>query len=50
MFQQEVEAKFEARNLLGRGYREFQERGGNVVYYNKYDVGTSFVASFTVNF
>ena len=50
MFQQEVEAKFEARNLLGRGYKEFQERGGNVVYYNKYDVGTSFVASFTVNF
>ena len=50
MFQQEVEAKFEARNLLGRGYKEFQERGGNVVYYNKYDVGTSFVASVTVNF
>ncbi|MDF3019034.1 MAG: TonB-dependent receptor [Steroidobacteraceae bacterium] len=50
MFQQEVEAKFEARNLLGRSYKEFQERGGNVVYYNKYDVGTSFVASVTVNF
>ena len=50
LFQQNVEAKFEARNLLGRGYREFQERGGNVVYYNKYDAGTSFVASVTINF
>lgn len=50
MFQQDLEAKFEARNLLGRGYKEFQERGGNVVYYNKYDVGMSFVASVTVNF
>ncbi|MEO8064450.1 MAG: TonB-dependent receptor [Pseudomonadota bacterium] len=49
-FQQELEAKFEARNVLGRGYQEFQERDGNVVYYNKYDVGTSFVASLTVNF
>jgi outer membrane receptor protein involved in Fe transport len=49
-FQEEVEAKFEARNLLGKGYKEFQERDGNIVYYNKYDVGTSFVASITVNF
>jgi outer membrane receptor protein involved in Fe transport len=49
-FQQDVEAKFEARNLLGKGYKEFQERGGNVVYYNQYDVGTSFVASISVNF
>jgi TonB-dependent receptor len=49
-FQQDVEAKFEARNLLGRGYEEFQERDGNVVYYNKYDIGTSFSASLTVNF
>jgi hypothetical protein len=50
LFQQEVEAKFEARNLFGKGYKEFQERDGNIVYYNKYDVGTSFVASLTVNF
>lgn len=49
-FQQEVEAKLEARNILGRGYKEFQERDGNVVYYNKYDIGTSFVASLTMNF
>jgi TonB-dependent receptor len=50
LFQQDVEAKFEARNLFGQGYEEFQERSGNIVYYNKYDVGTSFVASLTVNF
>jgi TonB-dependent receptor len=49
-FQQDVEAKFEARNLFGKGYQEYQERGGNVVYYNQYDVGTSFVASLSVNF
>ena len=49
-FQQDIEAKFEARNIFGQGYEEFQERGGNVVYYNKYDIGTSFVASITMNF
>lgn len=49
-FQQDFEAKLEARNLFGRGYREFQERGDNIVYYNKYDVGTSFAASISVNF
>jgi TonB-dependent receptor len=48
--QQDIEAKFEARNLFGKGYKEFQERGGNVVYYNKYDIGTSFVVSLTMNF
>jgi outer membrane receptor protein involved in Fe transport len=50
MFQQDMEAKFEARNVFGKGYKEFQERDGNIVYYNKYDIGTSFVASLTVNF
>jgi len=49
-FQQDLEAKFEARNLFGTGYKEFQERDGNVVYYNKFDIGTSFVASITMNF
>jgi len=50
LFQQQVEAKFEARNIFGQGYEEFQESDGNVVYYNKYDVGTSFSASLTMNF
>ncbi len=50
MFSQDMEAKLEVRNIFGRGYREFQERGGNKVYYNRYDVGTLFSASITVNF
>ncbi|HET9475564.1 MAG TPA: hypothetical protein VFO82_16815, partial [Steroidobacteraceae bacterium] len=50
LFQQDLEAKFEARNIFGQGYEELQERDGNVVYYNKYDIGTSFVASITMNF
>jgi TonB-dependent receptor len=50
LFQQDMEAKFEARNILGQGYEEFQEREGNIVYYNKYDIGTSFNVSVTMNF
>jgi outer membrane receptor protein involved in Fe transport len=50
VFSQDMEAKLEVRNIFGRGYREFQERGGNAVYYNRYDVGTLFSASLTVNF
>jgi TonB-dependent receptor len=49
-FQQDMEAKFEARNVFGQGYEEFQEREGNIVYYNKYDIGTSFNVSVTMNF
>jgi outer membrane receptor protein involved in Fe transport len=47
---QDFETKLEARNLLGRGYKEFQERAGNVVYYNKYDVGTTFSLSVSTSF
>lgn len=50
LFSHDMEGKLEVRNIFGRGYREFQERGGNVVYYNRYDVGTTFSASLTVNF
>lgn len=45
-----LELKLEARNLFGRGYSEFQRNGANVVYYNKYDVGTSFGISLSMNF
>ncbi len=45
-----MERSFEVRNIFGRGYREFQERGGNTVYYNRYDVGTMVSASLTMNF
>jgi hypothetical protein len=50
LFGQDADAKFEARNLLGRGYREFQKSGDNVVYFNKYDIGRSFSLSLTLNF
>jgi hypothetical protein len=50
LFQQEVEAEFEARNIFGIGYKEFQERDGNIVYSNNYEIGTTFAASISVNF
>lgn len=50
LFGTELELKFEARNLLGHGYKEFQERGGNTVYYNRYKAGTSLSASFSAKF
>jgi outer membrane receptor protein involved in Fe transport len=50
LFSHDMEGKLEVRNIFGRGYQEFQERGGNKVYYNRYDVGTTFSASLTVNF
>ena len=50
LFGTDMEAKVEARNILGQGYEEFQQRSGNTVYYNSYDVGTVFAASLTVSF
>lgn len=50
LFATELEAKLEVRNIFGEGYEEFQERGGNTVYYNRYDVGTTFSASVTMSF
>lgn len=50
LFDTELEAKFEVRNIFGEDYREFQERAGNTIYYNRYDVGTAVSASVTVNF
>lgn len=38
---QKLEIKFEARNLFGRGYQEFQQAGDNRIDINSYDVGTS---------
>jgi outer membrane receptor protein involved in Fe transport len=50
LFGQDMEIKLEVRNILGRGYKEFQERSGNIVYYNRYDVGTMYSASISTNF
>jgi TonB-dependent receptor len=38
----EIELKFEARNLTGVGYEEFQQAGKNRVDVNTYDVGRFF--------
>lgn len=46
----DAELKVEARNITGRKYKEFQELDGNRVYYNLYDIGTSYAASVTVKF
>jgi outer membrane receptor protein involved in Fe transport len=45
-----MEFKFEARNLLGREYSEYQERGPNRIYFNRYDRGVKFSASITASF
>jgi outer membrane receptor protein involved in Fe transport len=50
LFGTELELKFEARNLLGHGYKEYQQRGGNTVFYNRYAVGTSLSASVSAKF
>ncbi len=50
LFGTDLEGKVEIRNILGQDYKEFQERAGNVVYFNHYDVGTSISASVTMSF
>jgi outer membrane receptor protein involved in Fe transport len=50
LFGQDVEFKFEARNLLRRDYREFQEREGNKVYFNRYDSGVKLSFSVSTSF
>jgi TonB-dependent receptor len=37
----EAELKFEARNLTGTKYQEFQQNGENRIFYNRYKTGTS---------
>jgi hypothetical protein len=46
----ESELKFEARNLLGQEYREFQRNGENVVFYNRYDQGQIFSLGWSMTF
>lgn len=47
---QQVDLKFEGRNLTGRKRQEFQATGGNRVEINTYDVGTSFSVSASLKF
>lgn len=46
----EFEAKFEARNITGTAYEEFQESGSTRVYQNKYQVGRQFNLGLSVTF
>ena len=50
LFGQELEFKFEARNLLRTNYEEFQERGGNRVFFNRHDAGVKFSVSVSASF
>lgn len=42
LFGKELELKFEARNIFGSKYKEMQQNGDNVIYYNLYKIGTTF--------
>jgi outer membrane receptor protein involved in Fe transport len=46
----EVELKFEARNLTGRKYQEYQQSGSNRVDVNVYDVGQTFTLTAQAKF
>ncbi len=46
----EIELKFEARNLTGQKYEEFQEAGDSRIDINTYDVGTRFSVGAAVKF
>lgn len=46
----EVELKFEARNLTGRKYQEYQRSGTNRIDINTYDLGQSFSLSASMKF
>lgn len=50
VFGQELELKFEARNLTGRRHREFQKSGDNVLDVNSYRVGRSVSVSASLKF
>ena len=45
-----TEIKFEARNLTGTKYQEYQELGENRVYYNRYNVGTTLSLGASITF
>jgi outer membrane receptor protein involved in Fe transport len=50
MFGMPLEFKFEARNLLGTDYREFQQAGANSIEINSYKVGQVFSLAVTAHF
>lgn len=50
LFKNELELKFEARNLTGRKNFEYQQSGSNRVEVNTYDVGRTFSLSASMKF
>ena len=46
----EVEFKFEARNLTGQKYSEYQQANLNRVNFNVYDVGRTFALTTQLKF
>jgi len=50
VFGREGELSFEARNLLRVQYKEFQQNGDNIIFYNKYRMGTTFELGLTFKF
>ncbi|HST37660.1 MAG TPA: TonB-dependent receptor [Allosphingosinicella sp.] len=50
LFGARTELKFEARNLLGTDYEEFQQAGDNRIDINSYRLGRSFSLGMTVHF
>ncbi|NBP08746.1 MAG: TonB-dependent receptor, partial [Gammaproteobacteria bacterium] len=50
LFGQDLEFKFEARNLLRTQYKEFQARDGNQVFFNRLDLGSKFSFSVSASF
>ena len=47
---QEVELKFEARNITARKHEEFQQSGTNRIDVNTYDLGRTLTLSASVTF
>lgn len=50
LFNQSLDFKAEVRNIFGRGYSEYQQSGANIIYFNKYDIGTKYGLSISANF
>jgi outer membrane receptor protein involved in Fe transport len=50
LFGQDITGAFEARNLFGEDFEEYQELGGGRVDINRYELGRNFSLSVTTNF
>ena len=46
----DIDVKFEARNILYNKYKEYQQLADKRVYYNLYNIGTTFNLSLSTTF